>query len=279
MSSSYASAAVKARSRERSSASIPAARIRASLSGGSARVTTITRAFPGRLARAWSTEDRQSASVTACRSSSTRISCPSNVAMPFISPSTASSTEPPAGLSRCSAPRPSPGRTLSTAVARYRHSRAGSLSRASRVTHASPASTVAHQERTAVVLPYPAGAATSVSDAYRPALSSRRTRRRSIVPRRTPGSAILASARGAGASASSWARPPVAVRRERSSIIVPRNPVMTRICNGHCGEGIFPEPDQAAAPQRRSVSGVQTGSNVSHSTAPLSLPSYVSHAS
>ena len=68
----------------------------------------------------------------------------------------------PSRLSRCSAPRPSPGRTRSIAVATYFHSRTGSLSPASSVTQASAASRLAHQARTAVVLPYPAGAATRV---------------------------------------------------------------------------------------------------------------------
>ncbi len=70
-----------------------------------------------------------------------------------MSSSTATSTGLPATPSRRSAPRPSPGRTRSTAVATYRHSSTGSLSPASSVTQASAASRLAHQARTAVVLP------------------------------------------------------------------------------------------------------------------------------
>ena len=63
------------------------------------------------------------------------------------------STGLPATPSRRSAPRPSPGRTRSTAVATYRHSSTGSLSPASSTTHAGATSRLAHQSRTAVVLP------------------------------------------------------------------------------------------------------------------------------
>ena len=86
-----------------------------------------------------------------------------SAAMPFISSSTASSIELPGTLSRRSAPCPSPRRTRSTAVATYHQNRTGSLSSTSSVTQANAASRPEHQARTAVVLPYPAGAATSVS--------------------------------------------------------------------------------------------------------------------
>ena len=78
--------------------------------------------------------------------------------------------------SRRSAARPSPGRTRSTAVATYRHSRPGSLSPASSVIQARADPSAAHQERTAVVFPYPGGAATSVTGSSPPASIVRDTR-------------------------------------------------------------------------------------------------------
>ena len=76
-----------------------------------------------------------------------------SAATPFISSSTAASTGLPATSSFRSAARPSTGRTRSTAVATYLHSRTGSLSPASSVTQATEASRVAHHARTAVVFP------------------------------------------------------------------------------------------------------------------------------
>ena len=133
-------------------------------------------------------------------------SSPPSVATPFMSSSTATSIGLPATLSRRNAPRPSPGRTRSTAVATYLHSRTGSLSPASSVTQASAASRSAHQARTAVVLPYPAGAATSVSGASRPASSARRTRGRSTKPWRALGTASLASTSSEGGPAPAESR-------------------------------------------------------------------------
>ena len=63
------------------------------------------------------------------------------------------SMAPPGTLRRCSALRPSPGRTRSSDVATYVHIRTGSLSALSSVTHARAVLWLAHQARTAVVLP------------------------------------------------------------------------------------------------------------------------------
>ena len=94
----------------------------------------------------------------------------------------------------------------------YVQSRFGSLSPGSRRTQARAASRPSHEARTAVVFPYPAGAATSVSGASPPASSARRIRGRSTMPGRRPGAASFASASG-GASGPGETR----VRRSRPS--------------------------------------------------------------
>ena len=69
------------------------------------------------------------------------------------------------------------------------------------MTQASAASWLAHHARTAVVFPYPAGAATSVSTASTPAAGPVQRRGRSTMPPRTPGAASLASISGGSAAA------------------------------------------------------------------------------
>ena len=85
--------------------------------------------------------------------------------------------------------------------ATYVHRRIGSLSPASSVTHASAAFRPAAHARTAVVFPYPAGAATSVSAASSPASSAPMMRGRSTIPAGGRGGASFASASGSGSAA------------------------------------------------------------------------------
>ena len=130
---------------------------------------------------------------TICRSSSTTTSPLSSETMAFMRSSTATSIGLPATASRRSARWPRPRRTRSSAVATYLHSRTGSLSLSSSVTHATAVARPAHQSRTAVVLPYPAGAVTSVSEDGRLASRARRIRGRSTRSWCTLGTASFAS--------------------------------------------------------------------------------------
>ena len=69
-------------------------------------------------------------------------------------------------------------RSVNPRSATYVHSRCGSLSRLSSVTHASAQPRLPHHARTAVVLPNPGGAATSVSGTPAPVSSARMIRGR-----------------------------------------------------------------------------------------------------
>ena len=116
--------------------------------------------------------------------------------MPFTSSSTATVAGTPGVRSRASAMRPRPGRTRSTEVATYVHSRTGSLSPASSETHATAASVCAHHVCASTVLPKPTGASISVSAAGAKRSSSASSLRRiSRSGRRRP-SASFVSIRG-----------------------------------------------------------------------------------
>ena len=171
-SSSCASAGVNASSPARTSTSCPPARSRARPSAGSTRVVMTMRAFSERCEKRM--VDRGQAFVV--RHGVQVVEHDHEPALigrggvhqlvHDVLDRAAQRPEPP------QRDRPSPGRTRSTAVATYRHSRPGSLSPASSVIQARADPSAAHQERTAVVLPYPGGAATSVTGASRPPRAS-----------------------------------------------------------------------------------------------------------
>src|SRR5207248_1417946 len=99
----------------------------------------------------------------------------------------------------------------------------GSLSPASSVTHAIAVPLLAHHVRTAVVFPYPAGAATNVRAASAPSSSARITFGRCTIPVRSRGGASLASASGGSSSAGrrSEDKPPALRSMRRLAIVSP----------------------------------------------------------